>query len=124
MPPRGALAILAAETLDGGGVGAILEPDAFVVRPSRDGDDAAGSFRGPARGGHRADAALRQAEQRNSHGDDADAYYFRAEIRQRVDPAGALADLDRYEAIMTRNLASGAFGDANKAGCLAGMRAR
>jgi tetratricopeptide (TPR) repeat protein len=71
-----------------------------------------------------AEAALRQAEARNSYGDDADTFYCRAEIRQRVDPTGALADLDRYEAIMTRNLASGAFGDANKAGRLAGMRAR
>jgi|GEM_PF-1359699 len=74
--------------------------------------------------GHQQEAeeAIAEAAKRNAAGDEADVYYCRAEIMHRIDPAAAVADIDRYLAIMKANVAHGAFTDQGKEARLRDMR--
>ncbi len=69
-----------------------------------------------------AQAAIAKAVAADS-GDDADVYYCRAEVYHRTEPKQALADIDRYIAVMTRNQATGAFSAPGKEQKVRKMRA-
>lgn len=76
--------------------------------------------------GHQREAeqAIAEAARRNAAGDEADVFYCRAEILHRTDAAGAVADIDKYLAIMAANVARGAFTDPGKEKRLRAMRDR
>ena len=56
-------------------------------------------------------------------GGDADVYYCRAEVHHRIRPKRALADIERYIAIMARNKKHGAWSATGKEQRVAEMRA-
>lgn len=77
-----------------------------------------------ARTGRHAEAAdaIEKAVAADSGGD-ADVYYCRAEVWHRRDPARAVADIDRYIAIMARNKTHGAWSATGKEQRVREMRA-
>ena len=69
-----------------------------------------------------AEAAIERAIAADS-GSDADVYYCRAEVHHRADPRAAMADIDRYIAIMSRNVQHGAWSAPEKEKKVLQMRA-
>lgn len=68
-----------------------------------------------------AQAAITRAAQ-TEVGEDADVWYCRAEVFQRTNPKQALADIDRYIAVMAENHAKGAFSAPDKERKVRAMR--
>lgn len=69
-----------------------------------------------------AEDAIRRAENAEK-GEDADVYYCSAEVYHQKDPPRALADIDRYLAIMARNHAKGAYTAPHKEAAVVRMKA-